>query len=68
MSVRPEAQRAFNDTLQRMLAGTVWQSGCHSWYQTRRGKNTALWPGFTFDFRRRTRRVRESDYEFGGNG
>ncbi|MFP6559136.1 flavin-containing monooxygenase [Paraburkholderia sp. B3] len=67
MSVRPEVQRAFNDTLQRMLTRTVWQSGCHSWYQTRRGKNTSLWPGFTFDFRRRTRRVRESDYEFGGS-
>lgn len=65
MSVRPEVQNAFNATLQRMLARTVWQSGCHSWYQTRRGKNTSLWPGFTFDFRRRTRRVRERDYEFG---
>jgi cation diffusion facilitator CzcD-associated flavoprotein CzcO len=66
ISLRAEVQREFNATLQHMLARTVWQSGCHSWYQTRRGKNTSLWPGFTFDYRRRTRRVRESDYEFGG--
>ncbi|WP_028225158.1 flavin-containing monooxygenase [Paraburkholderia ferrariae] len=66
MRVRAEVQRAFNAALQERFARTVWQSGCHSWYQTRRGKNTSLWPGFTFDFRRRTRRVRESDYEFGG--
>ncbi len=65
MSLRAEVQREFNATLQQMLARTVWQSGCHSWYQTRHGKNTSLWPGFTFDFRRRTRRIRESDYEFG---
>ncbi|RQH07976.1 flavin-containing monooxygenase [Paraburkholderia dinghuensis] len=65
MSVRPEVQRAFNERLQQTFARTVWQSGCHSWYQTQHGKNTALWPGFTFAFRHRTRRVRESDYEFG---
>jgi len=65
MSVRPDVQRAYNARIQQMFGRTVWQSGCHSWYQTQRGKNTALWPGFTFDFRRRTRRVRERDYEFG---
>jgi hypothetical protein len=42
----------------------VWQSGCRSYYLTQAGKNTALWPGFTFMFRRRTRRVRTADYAF----
>ncbi|MBN3852959.1 NAD(P)/FAD-dependent oxidoreductase [Paraburkholderia sp. Ac-20340] len=64
MSVRPDVQRAFNDALQSQLKRTVWTSGCHSWYQTRSGKVTSLWPGFTFTFRRKTRRVRASDYEF----
>ena len=64
MAVRAHVQRAYNDRLQRDLASTVWQSGCRSWYQTKHGRNTAIWPGFTFDFRRRTRRVRERDYVF----
>jgi cation diffusion facilitator CzcD-associated flavoprotein CzcO len=66
MSVRPEVQHAFNARLQAQLARTVWTSGCRSYYQTMTGKVTSLWPGFTFAFRRRTRRVRERDYEFGG--
>ncbi|CAG9197734.1 Baeyer-Villiger monooxygenase [Paraburkholderia tropica] len=65
MSVRADVQRAFNAKLQAQLAHTVWTSGCHSYYQTRSGKVTSLWPGFTFAFRHQTRRVRESDYEFG---
>ena len=64
MAVRADAQHAFNAKLQRDLARTVWQSGCRSWYQTKSGRNTALWPGFTFSFRHRTRRVRVRDYLF----
>ncbi|WP_322051308.1 flavin-containing monooxygenase [Paraburkholderia bannensis] len=64
MSVRADVQRAFNDKLQAQLQRTVWTSGCHSYYQTRSGKVTSLWPGFTFTFRRKTKRVRASDYEF----
>lgn len=64
MAVRADVQRTYNDGLQRDLARTVWQSGCRSWYQTKSGRNTAIWPGFTFSFRRRTRRVRDSDYVF----
>ena len=38
--------------MQARMRGTVWASGCRSWYQDARGKNTTLWPGFTFVFRR----------------
>jgi len=65
MDVRAEAQRTWNARLQARFARTVWQSGCRSYYLTQAGKNTALWPGFTFMFRHRTRRVRTADYEFG---
>jgi hypothetical protein len=50
--------------LQKDMQHSVWASGCRSWYQTRSGKVTALWPGFTFSFRKRTRRVRPHDYRF----
>jgi cation diffusion facilitator CzcD-associated flavoprotein CzcO len=56
--------RRRNARLQRQMQRSVWTSGCHSWYQTRSGKVTALWPGFTFSFRKRTRRVRPRDYRF----
>ncbi|HTI16455.1 MAG TPA: NAD(P)/FAD-dependent oxidoreductase [Trinickia sp.] len=64
MDVMPGIQRAFNDRLQRSLEGTVWNTGCRSWYLLKSGKNAALWPGFTFSFRRLTRRVRAEDYRF----
>ena len=50
---RPEAQERFNAALQRRLRGTVWdQGGCASWYLDDTGRNTTLWPWFTFRFRK----------------
>jgi cation diffusion facilitator CzcD-associated flavoprotein CzcO len=63
VEVRPDAQAAYNARLQRRLAKTVWASGCMSWYLTRTGKNTTLWPGFTFEFRWKTRRFDAAAYD-----
>jgi hypothetical protein len=41
----------------------VWSSGCKSWYQTPSGKNVTLWPGYTFEFRLRTRKFDVDAYE-----
>jgi cation diffusion facilitator CzcD-associated flavoprotein CzcO len=65
MEVREDAERAYNERLQSAFRGTVWMSGCRSWYLSKRGTNTTLWPGFTFAFRRLTRRVNADDYRFG---
>jgi cyclohexanone monooxygenase len=52
VDVKPEALRAYNDKLQAKVEGTVWQvGGCKSWYQNDAGRNTALWPDFTFKYR-----------------
>ncbi|WCM21947.1 NAD(P)/FAD-dependent oxidoreductase [Paraburkholderia bryophila] len=64
MNLKPDVQRDFNARLQKEMQHSVWVSGCHSWYQTKSGKVTALWPGFTFSFRKRTRRVRPGEYRF----
>jgi cation diffusion facilitator CzcD-associated flavoprotein CzcO len=57
VEVRREAQRRYNDVLQRRMARTIWTTGgCASWYLDSRGVNTTLWPGFTFTFRQLTRR------------
>ena len=59
-------QGEFNDSLQRRMGGTVWKTGCASWYQASDGKVTTLWPGFSAEFRLRTRKMRPSDYSFVG--
>lgn len=63
IDVKPEIQQAFNRRLQRRMRRTVWVTGCKSWYQTEDGKIPTLWPGFSFSYRRRTARVKPSDYE-----
>jgi cation diffusion facilitator CzcD-associated flavoprotein CzcO len=56
VEVRADAQEAYNRGLQRRLSTTVWNTGgCKSWYLDANGRNTTLWPGYTWQFRRRTR-------------
>jgi cation diffusion facilitator CzcD-associated flavoprotein CzcO len=60
---RPEVQDAYNERLQQQLAGTVWNTGgCASWYLDARGRNTTLWPTFTWRFRRQLRRCDLAEY------
>lgn len=66
IDVRPEVQAAYAEEIQGKLAGTVWNSGgCGSWYLDAHGRNTTLWPTFTFRFRQRTRAFDPSDYLLG---
>ena len=37
----------------RMSEGTVWLTGCDSWYLDATGRNAALWPGSVPAFQRR---------------
>ena len=61
--VRPEAQEAYNEELQERLVRTVWNTGgCGSWYLDRNGRNSIQWPGFTFEYRRRTKRFDAAAY------
>jgi cation diffusion facilitator CzcD-associated flavoprotein CzcO len=54
---RPAAQRAFVAEVDGRMRPTVWSAGgCGSWYIDRTGRISALWPGFTWAYRRRTRR------------
>jgi hypothetical protein len=62
VDVRAEAQQSFNTDLQEKLGNSVWSTGCKSWYVNADGKNTTLWPGFTFDFRRKTANFDAKNY------
>ena len=62
VDVRADAQRTYNERLHARFPRTVWNTGCASWYRAKNGKNTTLWPGFTFEFRWRTRRFDAAPY------
>jgi cation diffusion facilitator CzcD-associated flavoprotein CzcO len=62
LDVKPAVEQAFGAELARKLRGTVWTSGCNSWYLAPDGE-VLLWPGFTFDYWRRTRRVDLANYQ-----
>ena len=53
IEVRPEVQERYNAELERRLEGTVWNTGCASWYLDRTGRNSTAWPDWTWKFRRR---------------
>ena len=63
VELRPAVESAFNEQLDRKLAGTVWNTGCSSWYLDAGGRNAALWPDWTWRFRRRTARFDAERYE-----
>jgi cation diffusion facilitator CzcD-associated flavoprotein CzcO len=53
----PAAQATYTADIDRISEGTVWTAGgCQSWYLNDSGRNVNIWPGSTFDFRRRTLR------------
>ncbi|MBX5487371.1 MAG: NAD(P)/FAD-dependent oxidoreductase [Mycolicibacterium hassiacum] len=61
------AQDAYNEKLQRELAGTVWNTGgCRSWYLDEHGVNRTLWSGMTWQYWLATRRFDPSEYHFLG--
>lgn len=65
IDVKPEAMTRFLGEMTQALKGTVWSSGCKSWYQTADGINFAIWPKSTWRYWLETRSVKEADYVFG---
>ena len=64
VDVRAEAADRYNADLQRRLQPTVWSAGgCASWYLDEHGRNTTMWPDFTFKFKARTRRFDVEHYD-----
>jgi cation diffusion facilitator CzcD-associated flavoprotein CzcO len=65
IEVRAGAQDAWVDRVQRKMQRTVWLAGgCASWYLDEHGRNTTLWPDFTFRFRRALRRFEPENFDF----
>jgi hypothetical protein len=64
MDLRSDAQARFARDLQERMRGTVWASGCKSWYLDDRGKNVTLWPASSTRYWLQTRRFSPDDYSF----
>lgn len=65
LEVSGEAEAEWNEWIERRLARSVWNAGgCSSWYlHPGSGRNTTIWPGFTFDFRRRLAQFDPASYD-----
>ena len=64
VEVRPDVVENFNLRLQAKMSRTVWtMGGCASWYLDDKGRNTTIWPDFTWRFRRLTARFDPGDYQ-----
>ena len=62
VEARPEAAAAWNAAVDARSRRSVWATGCASWYLDASGRNAALWPDWTFRFRRRLRRFEPAEY------
>lgn len=59
---REDATRAFNAALRTAAQGTVWASGCQSWYLDANGV-PALWPWSYGEFRKTMKTPQLADFE-----
>lgn len=65
-----EAVSDYTDMIVREMDRTVWKhGGCQSWYQNNAGHVVAMFPGFSFSYRRLARRFVPAHHRFiGANG
>jgi hypothetical protein len=66
IEVRREVAERFDRELRAALEGTVWHSGCTSWYVDENGNDPSQWPWLWSTYRRRTARIEPGAYELGG--
>lgn len=64
LDVKEGTQENYNKELQKKLKNTIWNTGCASWYQTAEGKNTSIWPGFTFQYWKRMKNLNREDFKW----
>jgi cation diffusion facilitator CzcD-associated flavoprotein CzcO len=57
------AMAAYDREMQQALAGTVWATGCRSWYKRADGRITALYPYRAQTWRRRHKRINLNHFE-----
>ncbi|UAA38973.1 NAD(P)/FAD-dependent oxidoreductase [Paraneptunicella aestuarii] len=65
VEVKPDAEQKYTDHIHQEMKKTVWQTGgCNSWYKSKSGKVIAMFPGFSFTFRRWANNFKKADHQF----
>jgi cation diffusion facilitator CzcD-associated flavoprotein CzcO len=63
IDVRADVQCAWNERVQRRMRTTdLTTGGCSSWYLDEHGRNTTLWPSFSFRYRQAVRPFHPGNY------
>ncbi len=65
LEVRSPAQLSFVKGIDAKMQGTIWNTGCASWYLDRTGRNSVIWPGSVGAFRRKLKRFKSDHYFIG---
>ncbi|RTR33946.1 NAD(P)/FAD-dependent oxidoreductase [Robertmurraya yapensis] len=59
-----KAQEQFVELVEKYMRGSVWTAGgCKSWYLDKAGRNSTLWPGYTFTYRRLASKFIPGDFD-----
>ena len=67
IEVKEQAEQKYTDHIHHEMAKTVWQKGgCNSWYKSKSGKVIAMFPGFSFTYRRWAKKFKPADHLFDG--
>ena len=65
LEVKAEAENKYTQHIHSEMKRTVWQQGgCHSWYQSKSGHVIAMFPGFSFTYRRLASNFRKEHHLF----
>ena len=64
VEVSRNAYEAYNREVDGRMGGTVWESGCSSFYIDATGRNGVLWPDWSWRFRRRAVNFDPGAFEF----
>lgn len=67
IEVKEEAEQKYTDHIHSEMTKTVWhKGGCNSWYKSKSGKVIAMFPGFSFTYRRWAKNFKPRDHLFDG--
>lgn len=61
LDVRPDVESRFDAQMRKRMTRSAWVT-CRNWYRHASGRVTNNWPGQTFEYRWRTRRLVVADY------
>jgi cation diffusion facilitator CzcD-associated flavoprotein CzcO len=65
IEVNSKAEARYTKRIHDEMSNTVWKNGgCTSWYQSKSGHVIAMFPGFSFTFRRWAKKIKLEDHNF----